>query len=162
MPTTTGMSTAALPVLDRNPDIRPVMTMMAMMSWRSDLANLVTRPPILLAMPVSNSACPTTNMATQRITLESTYPANACLGSRTPVTHRPTETIVAVRPKGIFSSTNIMIANARKQRVITVGFTGHCLLLFLILDIVSNMQGIYRPDGPMSGFYTRRLLLPPR
>ena len=32
----------------------------------------------------------------------------------------------------------------------------------LILDIVSNMQEIYRPDGPMSGFYTGRSFRLPR
>lgn len=93
--------------------------------------------------------------------LESTYPANACLGSRTPVTHRPTETIVAVRPRGIFSSTNIMIANARKQRVITVGFTGCCLLFALIFNIVSKPQGNLSPGrAPVRVFTGRPFRLP--
>lgn len=107
-------------------------------------------------MPVSNNACPTTNIATQRMTLESTYPANACLGSRTPVTHRPTETIVAVKPREIFSSTNIMIANARKQRVITVGFTGCCLLFALIFNIVSKSQGNLSPGRAPVRVFTGR------
>ena len=65
MPMTTGISTAAVPVLDRKPLIRPVMSMTAMMHWRSVLAKRVTRLPILFAMPVSKSAWPTMNIATQ-------------------------------------------------------------------------------------------------
>ena len=65
MPMTTGIRMAAVPVLDRKPLVRPVMSMTAMMHWRSVLAKRVTRLPILFAMPVSKSAWPTMNMATQ-------------------------------------------------------------------------------------------------
>ena len=41
----------------------------------------------------SNSAPPTMNIATNRITLLSIYPANAVLTSRTPVTTSPIQTI---------------------------------------------------------------------
>ena len=121
MPITTGISTAAVPVLERTPLIRPTMTMMATMRLRSDFANLVTRPPISLAMPVSNRAPPTMNMATKRITLESIKPENAVLRSRTPVRHRPTQTIMEVRPRGIFSVTNMTMAKSRKSRVMVAG-----------------------------------------
>lgn len=123
MPQTTGISTAAVPVLDKKPDIRPTMSMMAMISCRSLLAKRVTRPPILLAMPVSNRAWPTTNIPTQRITLELTYPSKASAGVRTPARQSPTDRMVAVSARGIFSSTNMITAKARKQRVRIVGFT---------------------------------------
>jgi hypothetical protein len=61
------------------------------------------------------------NIATNRMTLESIKPANALLISRTPVTHRPTQTIIDVRPSGIFSVTNITMANARNRSVIVAG-----------------------------------------
>ena len=121
MPMTTGIRTAAVPVLERTPLIRPTMTMIAMIRLRSVLANLVTRPPISLAMPVSNRAPPTMNMATKRMTLESMKPPNAVLRSRTLVRTRPTATIIEVRPRGIFSVTNMMIAKSRKSRVIIAG-----------------------------------------
>ena len=78
-------------------------------------------PPISLAIPVSNRAPPTMNIATKRITLLSMKPEKAVFMSRTPVTTRPMQTIIAVRPSGIFSVTNMTIANARKHRVITAG-----------------------------------------
>ncbi|MPM18270.1 hypothetical protein SDC9_64676 [bioreactor metagenome] len=45
IPTTTGINTAAVPVLERTPDIKPVMAITAIISCRSVFANLVTRPP---------------------------------------------------------------------------------------------------------------------
>ena len=124
MPMTTGISTAAVPVLESTPLINPTMTMMATMRLRSDLANFVTRPPISLAMPVSNRAPPTMNMATKRMTLESIKPENAVLRSRTLVSTRPTATIIEVRPRGIFSVTNITTAKRRKSRVMIAGLMG--------------------------------------
>ena len=118
MPMTTGIRTAAVPVLERKPLIRPTMTMMATMRLRSDLAKWVTMPPILLAMPVSNRAPPTMNMATNRMTLLSMKPAKAVLTSSTPVTTRPIQTIMDVTPRGIFSNTNMTTAKRRKSRVI--------------------------------------------
>ena len=61
------------------------------------------------------------NMATHRITLLLTKPAKAVLASRTPVMVRPTETIIAVSARGIFSQTNITTAKARNNRVIVLG-----------------------------------------
>ena len=84
-----GISTAAVPVLDKNPDMTPTITMIAMINVLSVLANLVTRPPILFAIPVSNSAWPTTNMPTQRITLLFTYCENVVDTSTTPVSVNP-------------------------------------------------------------------------
>ena len=121
MPQTTGIRTAAVPVLERKPDMRPTMTMMAMISILSVFAKRVTRPPILLAMPVSKRAWPTTNMPTQRMTLLLTYPAKVAEVSSTPVRLRPRATMVAVRPSGIFSRIKLMMANARNSRVIVVG-----------------------------------------
>ena len=122
IPITTGIRTAAVPVLERTPLMSPTITMIATMRLRSVLANLVTMPPISLAMPVSKKAPPTMNMATNRITLESMNPAKAVLTSRTPVTQRPTQTIMDVRPSGIFSVTNITMAKARRINVIVAGF----------------------------------------
>ena len=56
IPHTTGISTAAVPVLDRKPDMTPTITIMAVIRIRSLLANRVTKPPILCAIPVSNKA----------------------------------------------------------------------------------------------------------
>ena len=121
IPITTGIRTAAVPVLERTPLIRPTMTMIATIRLLSVLANFVTMPPISLAIPVSKNAPPTMNIATNRMTLESMKPANAVLTSRTRVTQRPTQTIMDVRPSGIFSVTNITMAKARKISVIVAG-----------------------------------------
>ena len=121
MPITTGIRTAAVPVLERTPLIRPTMTMIATIRLLSVLANFVTMPPISLAIPVSKNAPPTMNIATNRMTLESMNPAKAVLTSRTRVTQRPTQTIMDVRPSGIFSVTNITMAKARKINVIVAG-----------------------------------------
>ena len=118
MPMTTGISTAAVPVLLSTPLIKPTMTMIATIKPRSVLANFVTMPPISLAMPVSNSAPPTMNIATKRMTLLSMKPENAVFTSSTPVTHNPTQTIMLVSPSGIFSVTNMMMANSKNSRVI--------------------------------------------
>ena len=96
IPQTTGISTAAVPVLERNPDIIPTINIIAIISIFSDLANLVTIPPILLAIPVSNSACPTTNIPTQRITLLFTYCENVVDTSKTPVIVNPIAQMEAV------------------------------------------------------------------
>ena len=116
---TTGISTAAVPVFESTPLITPVMIIMAIISCFSDLAKCVTTPPILFAIPVSNSAPPTMNIATNRMTLLSTNPANAVFQSSTPVTTRPIQTIMDVTPSGIFSQTNITTANNKNNSVIT-------------------------------------------
>lgn len=120
IPQTTGISTAAVPVLERNPDIIPTINIIAIISIFSDLANLVTIPPILLAIPVSNSACPTTNIPTHSITLLFTYPANVSFTVSTLVRFRPSATIVAVSPSGIFSSMKLTTANNKNSNVIVV------------------------------------------
>ena len=121
MPITTGMRIAAVPVLDSTPLISPTIVIIATMSILSLLANLVTMPPISFAIPVSNSAPPTMNIATKRITLLSMKPEKAVFMSRTFVTTRPMHTIIAVKPSGIFSVTNMTMAKARKHRVIAAG-----------------------------------------
>ena len=118
IPQTTGINTAAVPVFDRNPDMTPTITIMATIRIFSFFANLVTTPPILFAMPVSKSACPTTNIPTHRITLLFTYPLNVWEASRTPFTFNPIATIVAVSPSGIFSNIKLTIANIRNKIVI--------------------------------------------
>lgn len=105
-------------MLDKNPDITPTITMIAMINVLSVLANLVTRPPILFAIPVSNSAWPTTNMPTQRITLLFTYCENVVDTSTTPVSVNPIAQIEAVSPSGIFSRMKLMIVNTRNNSVI--------------------------------------------
>ena len=129
IPITTGISTAAVPVLERTPLISPTITMMAMISIFSVFANFVTIPPILFAMPVSKNAPPTINIATNKMTLLSINPANAVLTSKTPVTTSPQQTIMDVTPSGIFSNTNITTAKRRNSNVIVVGFilTSHTL-----------------------------------
>ena len=122
IPITTGINTAAVPVLESTPLIIPTITMMATISIRSVLANFVTTPPILFAMPVSKNAPPTINMATNRITLLSINPANAVFMSSTPVTTSPMQTIMDVTPSGIFSQTNMTTANRRKRIVMVDGF----------------------------------------
>jgi len=92
-----------------------------MISILSVLANFVTIPPILFAIPVSNNAPPTINIATKRITLLSMNPAKAVFTSKTPVTTRPIQTIIDVTPSGIFSNTNMITANRRNRRVIVDG-----------------------------------------
>ena len=121
IPITTGISTAAVPVLESTPLINPTITMIATINIRSDLANFVTIPPTLLAIPVSNNAPPTMNIATKRITLLSMNPAKAVFTSNTPVTTKPIQTIIDVTPSGIFSSTNMITANRRNRRVIVEG-----------------------------------------
>ena len=118
IPMTTGISTAAVPVLESTPLINPTMTIMATISIRSVFANFVTIPPILFAIPVSNRAPPTINIATNKMTLLSMKPAKAVLTSSTSVTTRPTQTIMDVTPRGIFSNTNMTTAKRRKSRVI--------------------------------------------
>ena len=129
IPITTGIRTAAVPVLERTPLISPTITMIATMRLRSVFANFVTIPPISFAIPVSKKAPPTMNMATNKMTLESMKPAKAVLTSRTLVTQRPTHTIIEVRPSGIFSVTNITTAKARKSNVMVAG-------LMLILSLL--------------------------
>ena len=120
IPITTGIRIAAVPVLERKPLITPTITMIAMISCFSVFAKCVTTPPILLAIPVSKSAPPTMNIATNKITLLSMNPENAVCQSNTPVTTSPTQTIIDVTPSGIFSSMNMMIANARNSNVIVI------------------------------------------
>jgi hypothetical protein len=101
--------------------------MIAIIRLRSVFANFVTRLPISFAIPVSNNAPPTMNMATNRITLLLINPLKASPTLRTPVTTRPTQTIMDVRPSGIFSVTNMIMANARNINVITVGLIENLL-----------------------------------
>ena len=117
-PITTGISTAAVPVLDNTPLIKPTITMIAIISCFSLLAKCVTTPPILLAIPVSNNAPPTINIDTKSITLLSIKPENAVFQSNTLVTTRPTQTIIDVTPNGSFSHTNMTIANNKNNNVI--------------------------------------------
>ena len=134
IPMTTGISTAAVPVLESTALINPTMTIMATISIRSVFANFVTIPPILFAIPVSNRAPPTINIATNKMTLLSMKPAKAVLISRTPVTTSPIQTIIDVTPSGIFSSTNMITANRRNNNVIVVALiciTPNFLFCFL-------------------------------
>ena len=120
IPITTGIRIAAVPVFERNPLITPTITMIATISCLSVFAKWVTIPPILLAIPVSNNAPPTINIATNKITLLSINPANAVCHSSTPVTTSPTHTIMDVSPSGIFSHINMTIANSKKSNVIVI------------------------------------------
>ena len=99
IPITTGIRTAAVPVLDNTPLINPTITMMA---------------------TISNSAPPTINIDTNKITLLSINPENAVFASNTPVSTKPIQTIIEVSPRGIFSSTNITTANAKNSSVMVV------------------------------------------
>ena len=109
----TGVNTAAVPVLDKKPDNTPVISMTATMSIFSVLAIFVTTLPTTCATPVSKNAAPTINMAINKRTLPSTKPAKASLGDKTPDKTRPTDTNIAVIDKGIFSHTNITMANTK-------------------------------------------------
>ncbi len=142
IPITTGIRTAAVPVLDRNPLIAPTITIMATISPRSVLANFVTRLPISLAIPVSNRAPPTMNMATNKITLLLIKPLNASLTLNTPVITRPIQTIMAVRPSGIFSVTNMTMANARKNNVMTAGLIKNLLLCYFFVTTAYLISSI--------------------
>ena len=117
-PIATGINTAAVPVLDKKPDIRPVISITDMISFRSVPANLVTIPPTSRATPVSKKAAPTMNMAMNNNTFVSTKPAKASFGDNTPVTTRPTATIIAVTDSGMRSHTNITMAKIRNSKVI--------------------------------------------
>ena len=130
---TTGIKTAAVPVLERNPLMPPTITMMATIRPRSVFANFVTRLPISLAMPVSNSAPPTMNIATNRITLLLINPLKASPTLRTPVTTSPMQTTMDVNPKGIFSVTNRRMANARKISVMVAGLIKYLPVSLLLV-----------------------------
>ena len=132
IPMTTGIRTAAVPVLDNTPLMKPTITIIAMISILSVFANFVTIPPILFAMPVSNNAPPTMNMETNKMTLLSMNPAKAVLTSRTPVTTRPIQTIMDVTPSGIFSSTNMITANKRNSSVIVDGLIATPSYFFIL------------------------------
>ena len=132
IPMTTGIRTAAVPVLDNTPLMRPTITIIAMISILSVFANFVTIPPILFAMPVSNNAPPTMNMETNKMTLLSMNPSKAVLTSRTPVTTRPIQTIMDVTPSGIFSSTNMITANRRNSSVIVDGLIATPSYFFIL------------------------------
>src|SRR5699024_679116 len=119
IPITTGINTAAVPVVDKSPDIRPVITITEIIRRLSVFANYVTLPPTFCAMPVSKKAAPTMNIAIHKRTLLSTKPAKASSGSITPVKASPTATILAVTDKGIFSKANITIAKIKNIKVIT-------------------------------------------
>ena len=95
--------------------------MIATINPLSLLANFVTKLPISLAIPVSNSAPPTMNIATNSITLLLINPLKASFTFSTPVMTNPIHTIIDVTANGIFSVTNITTANARKINVIVVG-----------------------------------------
>ena len=127
IPITTGIKTAAVPVLESTPLINPTIIMIAMISCLSVLAKCVTTPPILFAIPVSNNAPPTINIATNKMTLLSINPANAVFQSNTPVTTRPTQMIMDVTPSGIFSHTNITMANNKNNNVIVAGLISFLL-----------------------------------
>ena len=123
-------------MLDNTPLIKPTITIIAMISILSDFANFVTIPPILFAIPVSNKAPPTMNMATKRITLLSMNPANAVLTSSTPVTTSPQQTIIDVTPSGIFSNTNITTANARNNNVIVDGLISRPPSYYIVFVLI--------------------------
>ena len=134
---TTGIRIAAVPVFDKTPLIRPTITIIATIRPRSVFANFVTRPPIAFAIPVSKSAPPTMNIATNKITFELINPENASPTSSTPVTTSPTHMIIDVNPSGIRSVTNITMANARKSNVIIAGLMLY-LPVFSIPDSTQN------------------------
>ena len=114
-------------MLESTPLINPTIIMIAMISCLSVLAKCVTTPPILFAIPVSNNAPPTINIATNKMTLLSINPANAVFQSNTPVTTRPTQMIMDVTPSGIFSHTNITMANNKNNNVIVAGLISFLL-----------------------------------
>ena len=138
-PMTTGINTAAVPVFERKPDITPTTTIIVKISCFSVLAKCVITPPTLFAIPVSNSAPPTMNIATKRITLVSIKPAKACLRSSTPVRTSATQTTIEVTARGIFSHTNMAIANTSKHRVMVIGSI-FIIVPSMIYDIVSNID----------------------
>ena len=112
---------AAVPVLDKKPLMMPVTSITETISCRSVLANRVTMPPTLLAMPVSKKAPPMTNMATNRIRLLSTKPAKASLGLSTPVRTSTIRAIMDVTARGSFSVTNRMMTSTSKVKVMAMG-----------------------------------------
>ena len=118
IPITTGIITAAVPVLDKKPDIIPVSIIIAIIRIVSFLANLLTTLPTSTATPVSKKAAPIINIAINKITLESTKPLKASVAVNTPERCNPTATIIAVIDNGIFSNANITIANTRNPNVI--------------------------------------------
>ena len=134
IPITTGIRTAAVPVFDNTPLINPTITMMATISIRSLFANFDTISPTLFAIPVSNSAPPTINIDTNRITLLSINPENAVFASSTPVSTRPIQTIMEVSPRGIFSSTNITTANAKNSNVMLDGLICNSSLYIFVFS----------------------------
>ncbi|MBT9134900.1 MAG: hypothetical protein DDT38_01642 [Firmicutes bacterium] len=78
MPIVTGSSTAVVLVLDNAAESTAASTITAAISPRSlPPASLVKKLPALVATPVENSASPTINMPTKRITEELTKPLNA-------------------------------------------------------------------------------------
>ncbi len=82
---TTGINTAAVPVLDKNPDRSPVIIIIAIIKRVSVFATLVTKLPTSTARPVSKNAAPTINIPINNNTFVSTNPANAAFADNTPV-----------------------------------------------------------------------------
>ena len=118
IPMTTGIITAAVPVLDKNPDINPVIPITTINNFLGVLAKCVIPFPIFSAMPVSKKAHPTINIAINSKTLGSTKPANASFAVSTPVKDNPIATIIAEIDKGIISKVNMTIANIKNKSVI--------------------------------------------
>ena len=115
-----GMRTAAVPVLDRNADMMPDTAITAAIIWRSVLANFVTMPPILWAMPVSNRAPPTTNIAMNMITFVLTNPEKTSPASRILNRNRTNGTATAIAATGILFHRNRIIATTRTISVMAI------------------------------------------
>ena len=97
------------------------------------MANFVTSPPTLCAIPVSKKAAPIINIAINRSTFESVKPAKASLGSSIFVSVRPTATIIAVTHSGIFSHANITIAKSKNPSVIV------CVFIIASLNFIDSI-----------------------
>ena len=143
IPITTGIITAAVPVLDKKPDIIPVIPMMTIMSILGVLANRVIPSPIFWAIPVSKNVQPTINIAINNNTLGSIKPANASFALNTPVKDNPIATIIADIDRGIISKVNITIAKTKNNKVIiesSILYTSQliCVSAFIFYHVITT------------------------
>src|SRR5699024_2923342 len=121
MTITIGIITAVVLVFERNADKEAVIIIIANNNCFSVLANLVIRPPIFLATPVSNRDAPMTNIPVINMTTLFVNPEKAVAASITPVMYNSIVVSKAVTATGSFSVKNKTDASRSISKVIIAG-----------------------------------------
>ena len=120
-PMTIGMRIATVPVFETKAETPPAKSVTVKMSERSPGQNLKSAAPIRSAMPVLNSAAPTTLIATTSMMLCPTSGANISFASITPQKYSETGTANTTRPIGRTSATKSASATANTISVVVAG-----------------------------------------